>query len=43
MEYSIEHGEDPAAQAPVTIRWAWPEITLLTLALVGGVIAWLAG
>jgi hypothetical protein len=43
MEYSIEHGEDPAAQAPVTTRWAWPEITLLTLALVGGVIAWLAG
>ncbi len=43
MEYSIEHGEDPAAQAPVKTRWAWPEITLLAIAVVGGVIAWLAG
>ena len=43
MAYSIEHGEDPAAQAPVTTRWAWPEISVLALAVVGGVIAWLAG
>ncbi len=43
MEYSIEHGEEPAAQAPVKTRWAWPEITLLAIAVVGGVIAWLAG
>jgi hypothetical protein len=42
MEYSIEHGEDPAAQAPVTTRWAWPEITVLAIAVVGGLIAWLA-
>jgi hypothetical protein len=43
MEYSIEHGEDAAAQAPVRTRWAWPEITLLAIAVIGGVIAWLAG
>lgn len=41
MAYSIEHGEDPAAQAPVSIRWAWPEITLLAIAVVGGLIVWL--
>jgi hypothetical protein len=43
MEYSIEHGEDPAAQAPVRTRWAWPELTLLAMAAVAGVVAWLAG
>jgi hypothetical protein len=43
MEYSIEHGEDPAARAPVKTRWAWPEITVLAIAVVGGVVAWLAG
>jgi hypothetical protein len=43
MEYSIARGEDPAAQAPVTTRWAWPEISLLGIAVVGGLIAWVAG
>jgi hypothetical protein len=43
MEYSIEHGEDPAAQAPVRTRLAWPELTLLAMAAVAGVVAWLAG
>ena len=43
MEYSMEHGEDPDAQAPVRTRWAWPEITLLAIAVAGAVIAWLAG
>jgi len=43
MQYSIERGEDPVAQAPVTTRWAWPEISLLGIAVVGGLIAWLAG
>jgi hypothetical protein len=43
MEYSIARGEDPAAQAPVSTRWAWPEISLLGIAAVGALIAWLAG
>jgi hypothetical protein len=43
MEYSIARGEDPAAQAPVTTRWAWPEIALLGIAVLGGLVAWMAG
>jgi hypothetical protein len=41
MEYSIAHGEDPVAQAPVTRRWAWPEILLLGMATLAALVAWL--
>jgi hypothetical protein len=42
MEYSIARGEDAIAQAPVTTRLAWSEVSLLGIAVVGGLIAWLS-